>query len=499
MARRARHHGRLILVGGDEFGSIGGVPGSDSHLLVPELARAAVVSVGVEPDGVPIRRRARRGRSGAAPGAARHPARAPQGPAGARRSTTIPPGSSPCPEAARRCERAAEAIGTLANGWAGLRGDPRGGRSRHDAVVRRERHLHGRTRAEPAAGPGLDRADGDRELIATSGCSTCAPACSCGPPAMRRAADPAVRLGGRPVASGACEPRGRAHLELRRHVRGADRRHRDGARGSRAGPSRPDRPIRQAAGSQSPPGTGSTMTDGRRVVERLAAWVADGRGRPTGRAPPTLLAEVEQLGFDRLLAEHRDDVGASVGRRRGPHRGRAPRTSWRRASPPSTCSERRRTRARRRSAPGASPGRRMAGTCSGMPTCSSCPRSPPSGPPRPGPCSSTGYVGCRRLGPQLPPRVWAAPDSRGSPPGDGTDVTPRSVRGRHGELIPIRTGEHEEHVVAAVAWAACEYAAWTGDAAFLQGAGGDLIVETARYWASRAAGRPRRTRPTSTA
>ena len=44
--------GRLILVGGDEFGPVGDVPGSDSYLLVPELARAIVVSVGVEP-GVP--------------------------------------------------------------------------------------------------------------------------------------------------------------------------------------------------------------------------------------------------------------------------------------------------------------------------------------------------------------------------------------------------------------------------------------------------------------
>jgi trehalose/maltose hydrolase-like predicted phosphorylase len=69
---------------------------------------------------------------------------------------------------------------------------------------------------------------------------------------------------------------------------------------------------------------------------------------------------------------------------------------------------------------------------------------------------------------------------------DGTDVTPRSARGRHGELIPISTGEHEEHIVAAVAWAAHEYAAWVGDPAFLKGPGGDLLLDTARYWASRA-------------
>ena len=38
--------------------------------------------------------------------------------------------------------------------------------------------------------------------------------------------------------------------------------------------------------------------------------------------------------------------------------------------------------------------------------------------------------------------------------GDGSDVTPRQVRGRHGEIIPITTGPHEEHIVADVAWAA---------------------------------------------
>ena len=52
-------------------------------------------------------------------------------------------------------------------------------------------------------------------------------------------------------------------------------------------------------------------------------------------------------------------------------------------------------------------------------------------------------------------------------------------------MIPIATGAHEEHVVADVAWAAERYVAWTGDTTFLAGAGRDLVVDTARYWASR--------------
>ena len=68
---------------------------------------------------------------------------------------------------------------------------------------------------------------------------------------------------------------------------------------------------------------------------------------------------------------------------------------------------------------------------------------------------------------------------------DGSDVTPRKVRGRNNELIPIETGAHEEHIVADVAWAAAHYVAWTGDPAFLAEGGRDLLIDTARYWASR--------------
>ena len=68
---------------------------------------------------------------------------------------------------------------------------------------------------------------------------------------------------------------------------------------------------------------------------------------------------------------------------------------------------------------------------------------------------------------------------------DGFDVTPASARLANGQLVPIRTGELEEHIVGDVAWAAACYLDWTGDEAFAAGAGGELFVETARYWASR--------------
>lgn len=68
---------------------------------------------------------------------------------------------------------------------------------------------------------------------------------------------------------------------------------------------------------------------------------------------------------------------------------------------------------------------------------------------------------------------------------DGRDVTPRSARDRAGRFVSIRTGQLEEHIVADVAWAADTYVAWTGDVDFQRGPGLELLVETARYWASR--------------
>jgi len=67
----------------------------------------------------------------------------------------------------------------------------------------------------------------------------------------------------------------------------------------------------------------------------------------------------------------------------------------------------------------------------------------------------------------------------------GRDVTPRQARGSRGELVPILTGELEEHIVADVAWAAACYIDWTGDEVFASGPGRELIVQTARWWASR--------------
>jgi trehalose/maltose hydrolase-like predicted phosphorylase len=67
----------------------------------------------------------------------------------------------------------------------------------------------------------------------------------------------------------------------------------------------------------------------------------------------------------------------------------------------------------------------------------------------------------------------------------GNDVTPERVRDHHGQLVPVLTGELEEHIVADVAWAAACYIDWTGDDEFAAGPGRELIVQTARWWESR--------------
>jgi trehalose/maltose hydrolase-like predicted phosphorylase len=68
----------------------------------------------------------------------------------------------------------------------------------------------------------------------------------------------------------------------------------------------------------------------------------------------------------------------------------------------------------------------------------------------------------------------------------GRDVTPTMVTLPDGKPLRIWTGERELHIVADVAWAAVTYGEWTGDRRFMAGPGRRLLVETARFWASRA-------------
>jgi len=67
----------------------------------------------------------------------------------------------------------------------------------------------------------------------------------------------------------------------------------------------------------------------------------------------------------------------------------------------------------------------------------------------------------------------------------GEDVIPTTGIDRNGETVAIGNGDLEEHITAIVAWSAWHYASWHVGWAFLEGPGRPLLVDTARYWASR--------------
>lgn len=75
--------------------------------------------------------------------------------------------------------------------------------------------------------------------------------------------------------------------------------------------------------------------------------------------------------------------------------------------------------------------------------------------------------------------AWESADS-------GEEVTPTEARMPDGAVVPILTGLQEHHISADVAWAAWWYWKVTGDLDFLTRMGAELLLETARFWASRA-------------
>jgi trehalose/maltose hydrolase-like predicted phosphorylase len=68
----------------------------------------------------------------------------------------------------------------------------------------------------------------------------------------------------------------------------------------------------------------------------------------------------------------------------------------------------------------------------------------------------------------------------------GEEATPPWVVAPDGTVIPIRNGEQEHHVSADVAYAVWHYWQATRDVPFLLRAGAEIILETARFWSSRA-------------
>ncbi|MDR7036044.1 trehalose/maltose hydrolase-like predicted phosphorylase [Methylobacterium sp. BE186] len=68
----------------------------------------------------------------------------------------------------------------------------------------------------------------------------------------------------------------------------------------------------------------------------------------------------------------------------------------------------------------------------------------------------------------------------------GAETTPESVLGPDGKPIEILTGKMEHHISADVAYAVWHYWRATADDDFFRDAGVEILLETARFWASRA-------------
>jgi trehalose/maltose hydrolase-like predicted phosphorylase len=422
----------LVLIGGDEFGPLGGLPGSDSLLLVDAATRAAVVSVGAEPTGVPpnvialgggpdaflelLEDQLERRRRGDVPDVDPNPD-----------WTLTVDGFDP------QLARVHESWLTVADGRVGIRGAPPLSHA-------------GSERAIFAAG----RYEGE------------------GPESTLETFDDWPGLDGElPL-----DPLLRRRLDLRSGVLRADL----------ALPSGPLSLLQLA--SLERPGTVALRAGGPTTVvpdgrlDRCDVYGGEGAERERR------LAEASGAGFERLLIEHR---GAWAGRweradiviEGDPELQRAVRFNLFHLMA---------SVADRGEAPVGARGLSGPGYRGHVFWDSDVFVLPFLAATHPAAARAMLEYRIRRL-----PAAVAEAERLGrrgarfpwESAGDGTDVTPRSARDRSGRLVRIRTGELEEHIVADVAWAAACYLDWTGDEAFAAGPGRHLLIETARYWASR--------------
>jgi trehalose/maltose hydrolase-like predicted phosphorylase len=70
----------------------------------------------------------------------------------------------------------------------------------------------------------------------------------------------------------------------------------------------------------------------------------------------------------------------------------------------------------------------------------------------------------------------------------GEETTPERVHGPDGKIVDVLCGTQEQHISADVAYAVWQYWQATHDEGFMLEAGAEIILETARFWASRAEG-----------
>ena len=85
----------------------------------------------------------------------------------------------------------------------------------------------------------------------------------------------------------------------------------------------------------------------------------------------------------------------------------------------------------------------------------------------------------KRLGYRGALYAWESADT-------GEEATPAEIIDPNGRMIQVLCGTQEQHISADVAYAVWQYWRATGDDRFLLDAGAEILLETARFWASRA-------------
>jgi trehalose/maltose hydrolase-like predicted phosphorylase len=475
-----------VLLAGDDLGAVGGPAGSDSRMLVPEAAAATKVSVGVEPNGPPPGVVALGGGPAAFARILEDQLR--------RRVAGELPWFEPEPQWTLRIEgldprleRAHETLLTLADGRIGTSGAPLGAHSATSprvlaAGVYEDRGAESHLIDAPSWSQLPGALDHDPELRRVldlhSGLLFEQSAGSDGTP--RRA----VRLSSavRPGSVALRAERSEAQLEHSRSLLPPPR-HRNWRQGRRDGVEWLQ--VSATRGGVTAAAADTSRPDGECCrVDRVGIYLADGDTVPAPAHAVQHLRAVQEVGFDRLLAEHRAAWGerwdrADIRIDGDQELQRAVRFALFQLMASVSDSGETGLGARGLTGPGYRGHVFWDADVFVLPFLAAT---------RPSAARTMLEYRIRRLPPaRAAARALGRAGARfpWESARSGKDVTPRHARLRSGETIPIRTGQLEEHIVADVAWGAASYLDWTGDEDFERGPGLTLFTETARYWASR--------------
>lgn len=476
-----------VLIAGDEFGAVGGVPGSDSWMLIPDAARATVISVGVEPEGVPRRvlhvgggpdrfvslltdQLARR-RRGEVPSVDEDPA-----------WTLVFEGLNP------QRERPTKALLTLPDGRLGSRGSAFVARTVTKPVVLMaglydgsgsQTHLLACPTWEHVVSVrgtnvGLRRVlDLRTGVLHESRASATATWHSARFSSLAQPGSVALRADCPPGTPGPF-----VSLVAPPNHEPSDTGN-DGDATMWMQIAAREGGVVAAASQRSRP-----QDAGVDVLERLGAYVADPNALPDRQLALDRLHELEAAGYETLLGEHR---------RAWAHR-------WRDADVTIAGDEplqlavrfalRHVLAAAAEDGDAAVGARGLSGSRYGghvfwdaelfvLPVLAAT-----------NPAAARAMLEYRIQRLPAARAAAAAEGRRGArfpweSAGHGDDVTPQHVRDPAGRRVAVETGPREVHIVGCVAWAVAHYLDWTDDRAFAAGPGGGLLVETARYWASR--------------